>query len=100
VINLSEDIRSLSDFKRHTNELLTRMRASGHPMVLTVNGKAKLVVQDAVSYQKILDTLDRAEAIAGIRKGLADIKRGRTSPGRQAFDQIRKKHGIPVKAKA
>ena len=99
MINLSEDIRSLSDFKRHTNELLARIRVSGHPMVLTVNGKAKLVVQDAASYQKILDTLDRAQAIAGIRKGLADMKAGRTSSAHQAFAQVRKRHNISAKAK-
>ena len=99
-MNLSKDIRSLSDFKRKTSELVERMEESGEPMVLTVNGKAKLVVQDAASYQKLLDTLDHAQAVQGIRRGLDDVSNGKTEPASQAFADIRRKHRIPRKAKA
>jgi hypothetical protein len=44
---------------------------TGHPLALTINGKAELVVQDAEAYQVLLD---RAEAIEGIQRGLADVK--------------------------
>ena len=44
MLDTSRDIHSLSDFKRNTNEFVERMRGSGHPLVLTINGKA------AVSY--------------------------------------------------
>ncbi|MFN5727045.1 MAG: type II toxin-antitoxin system prevent-host-death family antitoxin, partial [Pseudanabaena sp.] len=54
MINLSQDIQPLSTFKRNTNELITQMRNTGHPIVLTINGKAELVVQDATSYQQLL----------------------------------------------
>lgn len=30
------------------------MKETGKPIVLTVNGQAEVVVQDAVSYQKVL----------------------------------------------
>jgi hypothetical protein len=39
--------------------------------VLTIDGKAELVVQDAEAYQALLD---RVEAIEGIQRGLADVK--------------------------
>ena len=97
MINLSEDIRSLSDFKRKTSELVDRMEESGHPIVLTVNGKAKLVVQDAAAYQKLIDALDYAEAVAGIQRGLDDIKHVRTQPASHAMADIRRKHGIPAR---
>ena len=93
-MDLSKDIRSLSDFKRNTGELVGRMEASGEPMVLTVNGKAKLVVQDAASYQKLIESIDYSEVVKGIRRGLDDVKEGRTKPARQAFSEICKKHGI------
>lgn len=93
-MNLRKDIRSLSDFKRNTGALLERMEESGEPMVLTVNGKAKLVVQDAESYQKLMDSIDYSEAVKGIRRGLDDIPAGRTKTARQAFAAIRKKHRI------
>lgn len=94
MINLGKDIRSLSDFKRNTSDLVGRMRESGNPMVLTVNGKAELVVQDAAAYQKLLEALDYAEAVRGIRSGLDDVANGRTQPAKQAFAEIRRKHRI------
>ena len=92
MLDLANDIRSLSDFKRNTVELLDRLRKTRHPLILTINGKAELVVQDAGAYQALLD---RVEAIEGIQRGLADVKAGRTKPARQVFDRLRRKHGIP-----
>ena len=92
MLDLANDIRSLSDFKRNTVDLLDRLRKTGHPLVLTINGKAELVVQDAGAYQALLD---RAEAIEGIRRGLADVKAGRTKAARRVFARLRRKHGIP-----
>jgi prevent-host-death family protein len=76
MINLSRDIQSLSTFKRNTNELIIQMKETGNPVVLTVNGKAELVVQDAESYQKLLDAVEHLETIIGIKKGLEDITKG------------------------
>ena len=92
MLDLANDIRSLSDFKRNTVELLDRLRKTGHPLVLTINGKAEVVVQDAGAYQTLLD---RVEAIEGIQRGLADVKAGRTKPARQVFERLRRKHAIP-----
>ena len=66
--------------------------------MLTVNGKAELIVQDAKSYQKLLDLLDRAEAIEGIRRGLESMKREAGRPADEVFEAIRKKHKIPRSA--
>jgi len=79
-ISISEDIHSLSDFKRNTPELLDQMRESGRPVVLTINGKAEIVVQDAASYQMLLDRMEEIETLAGIKRGLADMKAGRVTP--------------------
>ena len=83
-IDISKDIHSLSDFKRNTTEFVSQMRESGHPVVLTINGKAELVVQDAEAYQRLLDMLERAEAVDGIKKGLESMKHAK---GRSA-DQV------------
>ncbi len=80
MLDLANDIRSLSDFKRNTLELLERLRETGHPLVLTINGKAELVVQDAEAYQALLD---RVETIEGIQRGLADVQ-GRSHEARAA----------------
>lgn len=80
MINLSRDIQSLSTFKRNTNDLINQMKETRNPIVLTVNGKAEIVVQDAISYQELLDKIDRLETIVGIQKGLSDVKNGNTQP--------------------
>ena len=56
------------------------MKKTRRPVVLTVNGKAEIVVQDAESYQQILDRLDRFEAVEAIRLGIAAAEEGRVKP--------------------
>lgn len=97
-MDLTRDIDSLTHFKRNTTEVIEQLKASGEPMVLTVNGKAEIVVQDAESYQRMLDIIDRAEAIIGIKKGLESMARGEGIPAEEAFEQLRKKHNIPLDA--
>ena len=80
MINLTRDIHSLTDFKRNTADYVKQMKETKSPVVLTVNGKAELVVQDAESYQALLDAVERIETIEGIRRGLDDMKQGRMRP--------------------
>ena len=65
MLDLASDIRSLSDFKRKTADLLEHLRTTGHQLVLTIDGKAELVAQNAQAYQALLD---RVEAIEGIQR--------------------------------
>jgi hypothetical protein len=97
-MNLAEDIRPLTDFKRSTPELLAHLRQTGRPMVLTINGKAELVVQDARSYQKLLDLADRLETIDAVRQGLAAIERGEGRPMDDLFDELEKEFRGPARS--
>lgn len=87
-MKLTRDIHSLSTFKRDTAKLVRQMKKTKEPVVLTVNGKAELVVQDAESYQKLLDARDRIEAIEGIRRGLESMKRQRGKPATDFFREL------------
>jgi len=55
-----QDIASLTDFHRNSRAHLKRLKLSGRPEVLTINGKAELVVQDAVAYQRLLARVERS----------------------------------------
>ena len=90
-----DDIHSLTDFQRNTREHIKRLKESGRPEVLTVNGKAELVVQDAESYQRLIDALDRAEAIEGIKRGLEQMEAGLGRPLEEFDTYMRKKYDIP-----
>jgi prevent-host-death family protein len=97
MLDLESDIDSLTSFKRATAGFLERLRASGQPLVLTVNGRAQVVVQDAAAYQRLAAAAakaEREEVIAAVRKGLADVRAGRTQPARPALAKLAKKYGI------
>src|SRR2546421_6009848 len=94
MVNLSQDIHPLTDFKRNTSDFVTRMKKTRRPVILTVNGKAELVVQDAKSYQQILDRLERLEAVEAIRIGNSAAEQGRVKPARRALAELREKLGI------
>ncbi len=94
IVNLSEDIRPLTEFKRNTTGLVKQMKKTKRPVVLTVNGKAELVVQDARSYQRMLERLDRLEAVEAIRQGLQDVEEGRVRDARSALETLRTKLGL------
>ncbi len=91
---LQRDIRSLTDFKRHTNDFVKQMKATRNPVVLTVNGKAELVVQDAESYQALLDRLEQVDTIEGIQRGLAQMDRGEGRSAEEVFVEFRSRHDM------
>src|SRR3989442_15792176 len=79
-MKLTRDIQSLSTFKRDSAKLVRQMKKTKAPIVLTVNGKAELVVQDAASYQELFEAKDRMDAIAGIKRDLDSLKRNSGKP--------------------
>ena len=89
-MDLSRDIHPLTDFKRHTPEFLRQLKENGHPLVLTVNGKAEIVVQDAKSYQRPLDMAERLETIDAVKEGLASIDKGEGRSIDDVFDELEK----------
>src|SRR5712692_5854120 len=91
MLDLAKDIQSLSHFKRNTAHVMKRMRKSGNPVVLTVNGKAEVVVQDAAAYQRLLAAATRAEMIEFLSEAKADIDAGRTVPARQFLQSLGQK---------
>jgi prevent-host-death family protein len=93
MIDLRE-VRSVTEFQRNIKDYVGRLKQRKTPLVLTVNGRAELVVQDAESYQKLLDPLERAEALAAIRKGMEQFDRGEGLALGEAEKRLRKKHGF------
>src|ERR1700733_375473 len=80
MLDLNRDINSLSNFKRNTPEFIRQLKESGHPVVLTINGKAELVVQDSASYQKLIELADRAERMEALQASIDDMKAGKVVP--------------------
>jgi PHD/YefM family antitoxin component YafN of YafNO toxin-antitoxin module len=92
-----KNIHPVTDFTRKTKQYIQRLKKTGDPEVLTVNGQAEIVVQSAGAYQKLLEQAELAETLAGIRRGLADVERGDVRPARAFFRELAAKHGITLK---
>jgi prevent-host-death family protein len=60
MINLN-NIHPLTDFKRNARAFVEQIKATKNPLVLTVNGKAEVVVQDAASFQAMAEQLHQTE---------------------------------------
>jgi PHD/YefM family antitoxin component YafN of YafNO toxin-antitoxin module len=54
-----QDIGSLTEFQRNTQSHLKRLKRTGRPELLTVNGKAEVVVQNAAAYQRLIESLEK-----------------------------------------
>ena len=87
-MDITEDIRPLTEFKRDTGRFLTRLKDTGRPSVLTVNGRPELVVMDAHAWQEVQDQLDYAAAVAGIRTGLEQARKGQGIRAQTFFEEL------------
>jgi prevent-host-death family protein len=94
MLDITSDIQSLTTFRRRSGDFMKQLKKTKRPVVLTVNGKAAAVVQDAEAYQRLLDIAARADAEEGLRQGLDDVAHGRTRPVREFFDEFEAKNGI------
>ncbi len=92
-------IHPLTDFKRNTTEFRERLKTTGRPEVLTVDGHADLVVQDVAAYQRLLDELERLHTLDGIRRGLLDAEKRRVVSSEAAEAELRKRLKLPARVR-
>jgi PHD/YefM family antitoxin component YafN of YafNO toxin-antitoxin module len=94
MLDITTDIQSLTTFRRSSSDFMKHLKKSRRPIVLTVNGKAAAIVQDAAAYQRLLDIAASADAEEGIRQGLDDERKGKLQPIREFFSEFEAAHGI------
>lgn len=87
-------IHSLTDFQRNTKQYVTQLQESTKPVILTINGEAALVIQDANSYQKLLDELEIARSIAAIKQSMQEFEQGEGQDARKALTELGEELGI------
>src|SRR5262245_54310479 len=97
MLDISRDIHFLTDFKKNTSEFINQLKQTGDPVVLTINGKAELGVQNAASYQKLIELAEQTAERKITRKAVADMKAGRGRPAAEMLADmqqvINKKRG-------
>ena len=86
-----KDIYPVSDFSRKPAEHIKRLKKTGQPEILTVNGKAELVIQDAKTYEEMVTLLSTLEKVTTAVKS---HDTGKGIPADSFFNKFEKKHGI------
>lgn len=80
MLDVRRDIDSLSNFKRKTSDFIRQLKETGRPVVLTINGKAELVVQGTASYQRLIELAEKAEELESLRAAVEEMKAGKGRP--------------------
>ncbi len=84
--SVTEDIRSITDLKRNTNNILSHLHSTGRPVVLTVNGKAEAVLMDAKEFDKISSAFNMLQLLMPAEE---DVKNGKTKGIKGFFYEFR-----------
>jgi hypothetical protein len=87
------NIKPLTDFLRNSKAHIGTFQSSGEAEVLTVNGEASIVIQDAKSYQALLELADQARQDERLRQAMRAVENGELGePLGEAFSRLRQKH--------
>jgi prevent-host-death family protein len=85
-ISICEDIKSVSELKKKTNEIFKQMHHTGRPIIVTVNGKPDAVLLDVRVFENKLKSLNLGIMLA---EAEADVKGGRTREARDLIQEIK-----------
>ena len=87
MLDITKDIQSLTTFRRRSGDFMKQLKKTKRPVVL--------IVQDAESYQRLLDLAASADSEEGIRQGPEDAKQSKIRSARDFFAAFEATHGIP-----
>lgn len=90
-ISLAEDIRSVTDLKRHTKDIVAQVHRTGRPVIVTVNGRADVILLDLTTYENQVSAQRMAELLAPAEK---DITLKNTRPFKQFLKEFKNDHKI------
>ena len=90
----ASNIKPLTDFLRNSKSHIAFLKSSGDPEVLTVNGEAAVVVQDAVAYEALVAQARQARDDERLRIALESLREGHKLgiPLDAAIESLRSKY--------
>lgn len=85
-MKLSEQVKSISYLKAHAPEVIRGLAKRQDPVIITLHGEAKAVLQDIASYEQDQETMALLKMLTMTHKA---VEKGKVRPARQAFARIR-----------
>lgn len=82
---LSESVKPISYVKSHASEVVRQINRDGKPLFVTLNGEAKVVIEDIREYEKRQESLALLKILAMGRK---EVENGDVRPAEEAFTSL------------
>jgi prevent-host-death family protein len=85
-MKLSGRVRSISYLKAHAPKVIRGLAEDREPMIITLNGEAKAVLQDLDSYEQTQEALALLKILALSEKS---VEQGRVRPLKESVARVR-----------
>ncbi|MBF0626122.1 MAG: type II toxin-antitoxin system Phd/YefM family antitoxin [Magnetococcales bacterium] len=86
-MKLSEQVKPISYLKAHAPEVIRGLAEGNDPVIITLHGEAKAVLQDIGTYEQTQETLALLKLLA---MGNREIEQGDVIPAREVLQSLRK----------
>ena len=87
-MKLSSQIRPISYLKAHAAEIVRNLAKQQEPLVITQNGKAKVVIQDIESYEQTQQTITFLKILS---LGIRQIEEGKVLSAEDVIKRLRER---------
>ncbi|HEY7298928.1 MAG TPA: type II toxin-antitoxin system prevent-host-death family antitoxin [Xanthobacteraceae bacterium] len=87
-MKLSSQVKPISKLKAQAPNVIRSVTEAKMPLIITVNGEAKAVLQDIASYEETQESLAFLKILALSNKG---VEAGKAQPLRTAFARMRRR---------
>ena len=82
---LSDSVKPISYVKAHASEVVRQINRDSKPLFVTLNGEAKVVIEDIREYEKRQESLALLKILA---LGRREVENGDVRPAEQAFTAL------------
>jgi prevent-host-death family protein len=87
-MKLSARVKPISYLKAHAPEMIRGLAEGEAPVIITLHGEAKAVLQDVGHYEETQETLALLKVLALTNK---EVESGKVRPAAEVFERIRKR---------
>ncbi len=91
MLDLKNSIRSLTEFKQNSSDILKYIKKTHNPAILTINGKAEAVLLEPTSYQEMVNKISLFESSKKITTSLIEMENNQGIPAKKVFKDLRQK---------
>jgi prevent-host-death family protein len=86
-MHITNDIKPVTYLKAKTAELLKQVNETQRPVIITQNGEARAVLQDARSYEEMRNVIGLLKLVS---QGEADVREGKYTVHDDLFERLEK----------